>query len=169
MRTIPVIAADTTAYKFKPEDPGGIEVLHQDRRVGHDIRQGSEVAAAGVKLPGNTLTERNWCSAAPGVSSATRKRSCASQLPYCRDPGAIRWAHVRDGDFALIWIASSKNGNPAIFRKREPTRGHEHQRPSECPRSRDCVRPITSVCLSLSVLVWPCGLPGRRIIGTALL
>jgi hypothetical protein len=43
MRTIPVIAADMTAYKFKPEDPGGIEVLHQDRRTGHDIRPGSEV------------------------------------------------------------------------------------------------------------------------------
>jgi hypothetical protein len=26
MRTIPVIAADMTAYKFKPEDPGGTEV-----------------------------------------------------------------------------------------------------------------------------------------------
>ena len=46
MRTIPVIAADMTAYKFKPEDPGGIEVLRPDRRVGHDIRQGSEVAPA---------------------------------------------------------------------------------------------------------------------------
>lgn len=44
MRTIPVIAADMTAHKFKPEDPGGIEVLHQDRRTGHEIRQGSEVA-----------------------------------------------------------------------------------------------------------------------------
>jgi hypothetical protein len=44
MRTIPVIAADTTAYKFKPEDPGGTEVLHQARRAGHEIRQGSEVA-----------------------------------------------------------------------------------------------------------------------------
>ena len=51
MRTIPVIAADMTAYKFKPEDPGGIEVLHQDRRAGHEIRGGSEVRRAGVKLP----------------------------------------------------------------------------------------------------------------------
>jgi hypothetical protein len=31
-RTIPVIAANMTAYKFKPEEPGGIDVLHQDRR-----------------------------------------------------------------------------------------------------------------------------------------
>jgi hypothetical protein len=44
MRTIPVIAADMTGYKFKPEDPGGIEVLHQDRPAGHEICQGSEVA-----------------------------------------------------------------------------------------------------------------------------
>lgn len=36
--------ADMTDYKFKPEDPGGIEVLHQHRRTGHEIRQGSEVA-----------------------------------------------------------------------------------------------------------------------------
>ena len=30
---------------------------------------------AGVKLPGNTLAARNWCSAAPGVSSPTRSLS----------------------------------------------------------------------------------------------
>lgn len=30
---IPVIAADKTAYKFKPDDPGGMEVLHQDSTV----------------------------------------------------------------------------------------------------------------------------------------
>lgn len=30
---VPVIAADTTAYKFKPEDPGGMEVRHQDSTV----------------------------------------------------------------------------------------------------------------------------------------
>jgi hypothetical protein len=64
MRTVPVIAADMTAYKFKPEDPGGIEVLHQDRRAGHEIRQAVKWRRAGVKLPGNTLTARNWCSAA---------------------------------------------------------------------------------------------------------
>jgi hypothetical protein len=34
MRTIAVIAADMMAYKFKRADPGGIEVLHQDRRSG---------------------------------------------------------------------------------------------------------------------------------------
>jgi len=33
-----------TAYKFKPEDPGGIEVLHQARRTDDEIRHGSEVA-----------------------------------------------------------------------------------------------------------------------------
>ena len=44
MRTIPVIAADMTANKFKPEDPGGSEVLRQDRRSGHEIRRGSELA-----------------------------------------------------------------------------------------------------------------------------
>ena len=30
---IPVIAADKAAYKFKPDDPGGMEVLHQDSTV----------------------------------------------------------------------------------------------------------------------------------------
>jgi hypothetical protein len=39
-----VSAADMTAYKFKPEDPGGIEVLHQARRTDDEIRHGSEVA-----------------------------------------------------------------------------------------------------------------------------
>jgi hypothetical protein len=34
MRTIPVIAADMTAYKLKPKDPDGIEVLHRDRYAG---------------------------------------------------------------------------------------------------------------------------------------
>lgn len=30
---VPVIKADTAAYKFKPEDPGGMEVRHQDSTV----------------------------------------------------------------------------------------------------------------------------------------
>lgn len=30
---VPVISADTAAYKFKPEDPGGMEIRHQDSTV----------------------------------------------------------------------------------------------------------------------------------------
>ncbi len=30
---VPVIAADTATYKFKPDDPGGMEVRHQDSTV----------------------------------------------------------------------------------------------------------------------------------------
>lgn len=30
---VPVISADSTQYKFKPEDPGGMEVRHQDSTV----------------------------------------------------------------------------------------------------------------------------------------
>lgn len=34
---VPVIAADTNAYKFKPENPGGMEVRHQDSTVFNPI------------------------------------------------------------------------------------------------------------------------------------
>ncbi len=33
MSDVPLIAADKAAYKFKPENPGGIEVRHQDSTV----------------------------------------------------------------------------------------------------------------------------------------
>jgi hypothetical protein len=43
---IPVIAADKAAYKFKPEDPGGMEVLHQDSTVFDPLEK---KAAGGVE------------------------------------------------------------------------------------------------------------------------
>lgn len=46
--TLPVVTADTSPYKFKPEDPGGIEVLHQDSTVFNPIE--SKPAATAEKL-----------------------------------------------------------------------------------------------------------------------
>jgi hypothetical protein len=43
---IPVIAADRAAYKFKPDDPGGMEVLHQDSTVFDPL---DKKAAGGVE------------------------------------------------------------------------------------------------------------------------
>jgi cell division protein FtsN len=41
-KDIPLIAADKTAYKFKPEDPGGMEVPHQDSTVFAPLEKGGE-------------------------------------------------------------------------------------------------------------------------------
>lgn len=43
-KDIPVITAEKTAYKFKPEDPGGMEVPHQDSTVFAPLEKGGEKA-----------------------------------------------------------------------------------------------------------------------------
>lgn len=48
---IPTITADKTAYKFKPEDPGGMEVPHQDSTV-YDPIENRDTDAARVERLG---------------------------------------------------------------------------------------------------------------------
>lgn len=49
---IPVVAADTSPYKFKPEDPGGLEVLHQDSTVFNPIeKRGNDSVETLMPLP----------------------------------------------------------------------------------------------------------------------
>jgi len=43
-KDIPLITADKTAYKFKPEDPGGMEVPHQDSTVFAPLEKGGDRA-----------------------------------------------------------------------------------------------------------------------------
>ena len=43
-KDIPLITADKTAYKFKPEDPGGMEVPHQDSTVFAPLEKGGDKA-----------------------------------------------------------------------------------------------------------------------------
>lgn len=43
-KDIPLITAEKTAYKFKPEDPGGMEVPHQDSTVFAPLEKGGDKA-----------------------------------------------------------------------------------------------------------------------------
>lgn len=66
---VPLITADTTPYKFKPEDPGGLEVLHQDSTVFNPIeKKGGDGVEVLMPLPEEPLDKNAAIEAAKAKS-----------------------------------------------------------------------------------------------------
>lgn len=80
---VPTITADKTPYKFKPEDPGGMEVPHQDSTVFDPMDRKSANASAVEKLgapPEEPVDKESVLSTSPAIPKKMEKLNLDMQI-----------------------------------------------------------------------------------------
>jgi hypothetical protein len=97
---IPVITADKAVYKFKPDDPGGMEVLHQDSTVFDPLEKKSDDTVQKVR---------------PKPEEPMVKPEAAKSAPIDKTPHELELKEVSHGSEKIISAPE-----PAPVKKEEP-------------------------------------------------
>ena len=99
---IPVISADKAVYKFKPDDPGGMEVLHQDSTVFDPLEKKSPDTVEKVR---------------PKPEEPMVKPEAAKTSPIDKTPHTLQLQEVSHGSEKII--AAPPEEKPAPVKKEE--------------------------------------------------
>ena len=118
---IPVIAADKAVYKFKPEDPGGMVVLHQDSTVFDPLE----------KKPADTVEKVR-----PKPEEPMVKPESAKAAPIDQTPHSLALQEVSHGSEKIIAAPEEKPASVKKDDKKEDVKtSAAPAKPGETPKS----------------------------------
>jgi hypothetical protein len=125
---IPVIKADTAPYKFKPDNPGGMEVLHQDSTVFDPLERKPEKVERLMPQPENPVDK----DAAVGEKATLEAAAPKLNLDLQMKP-------VAEGTEKIVLKESATRKTPTAIPSRKP--GTKTPEPEKIYNERTAEKP----------------------------